>query len=448
MAQAATAALEEHVRKRGVVTAALLFITGSMAWAQEAPVDEEVSTTTGEVDLAPVAGEPTEEPAAEEPAAVAPAEETEDLEADMEVAKEKIDAAGYEEIEAMPVSEGSATEMQTEVNDVPASVRLSEGDTSKAWGMLVVMNHSMGTGTFLADSTQRSTYAYVGQSWDLRPSYMFDFMGHNLKAMARLGFELELTEPNANPARRFNPADASLYLMDNNIFTEPVSGVRFTGGVRYFFPTSYQSINVSERWGALSLFGSANRSFGPLYLVYSFGFTKNFNATKGAQVFKPMGARIRRDNPNDDLPSPADSAGDYAVGFNSSFLFSNSLAATYNFTDELSLSYSVALRNSFKYTQNNVNVVDEHTSPNADNDTGRSDTLLSTLDVTYVLDGVIKPLVDLPFSLMASVGLSAEHPAQTASNDGIMWPFFYQAMAENRAANNYATFYVDLMGVY
>jgi hypothetical protein len=437
---------ETQVTRIGVLVAFAVLASPLGVLAEEPAPEPKAGD---EVAAPETAATPADAPAGA-PAVTPDPEEQKKLEADMEAAKQK--TAGVEEIQATEVGAASDPSAPAEAatvtatDDRPASVRLSDGDASeRVWGALVILDHSMGTGTFLADSTLRGARAYVAQSWDLRPYYRFKFLDHNLKVSGRFVFELEMTQPDTNPARRFKPLDMTVTLSDANVYTEPVSGVTFNAGLRLAIPTSWESINVNKRWTAGSLLLGASRSFGQVYLEYSFGFTKNFNSTKGKQnstdvPWHPFIGPARR---GVEVPDDA-----VTVGMNASYRFSNSFAVTYNFTDNLNASYSLLIYNDFKYRQDDVNVIDGFASVNADDGRGRSDMLWPTLDVTYVLDELVAKVYPLPFSLMVSGGITSLHPAQTANNEGIMWPFFYQAMASNRAANNYASFYLDLVGVY
>ena len=126
----------------------------------------------------------------------------------------------------------------------------------------------------------------------------------------------------------------------------------------------------------------------------------------------------------------------------------NSFGVDYSVTENLSVSYSLLIRNFFSYTDDNVNAVDGYTSPYADAGRGRVDQLWPSLSVDYGVDEWVKKVADLPVSLSVSAGITALHPAQTRDNKGIMWPFFYQAFAQNRAANNYGSVFADITGTF
>ena len=133
---------------------------------------------------------------------------------------------------------------------------------------------------------------------------------------------------------------------------------------------------------------------------------------------------------------------------NTNFDIINSFRVKYNISESLSTSYSLTIWNSFNYDIDGCDEPDGFTSSNADCDGGRSDRLWPTLEVAYELDGLLSNVAELPVSLSVAGGLTALHPAQSADNSGILWPWFYPAFANGRAANNYGSIYIDLIGVY
>lgn len=431
------------MNKLGILTAVALFGFGSLAWGQE----EAETTSEGE---GAVASETV--PADDEEGAVASdtADEASDTEAEEDTATEvveEIEATSVTAAEAAPVT--AVTSESKDQDNRPAQLKLAEGDTGKVWGVSVILDHALGTGVFAAEDTLSSTNAYVAQSWGIRPVYKFKLLDHNLRLSGKIGFDIELTTPNSNPARRFDFKDIGVSLSDPVLWTEPFTEIMFSASVGLTFATSYKSINSAERWlGAKAAVG-AGRAIGPVYLKYGFGFTKNFNGSRLAQSVSDVGLRQTdlAGLPSVRGPGTFTDPGDFGIGFNTSFSISNSFSATYNILDELSVTYAVSLVNGFKYCADNVCVDDEFTSVNADTGRGRTDMLWPTLDVTYVLDGVMEKVYPLPFTLMVSAGLTALHPAQTENNDGIMWPFFYNVLG-NRSTENLASYYLSLAGVY
>lgn len=371
----------------------------------------------------------------------------EDLEQDMEDAKKKIQGS---QGMASETSTGVFVEAETKQQDNrPLSVRLAEsGRGDKNFGLIVVLDHSVGTGTFMQDEILRQSRRYVAQNWDIRPSYSFDFLGHRPKVSARWVAELEMTEPDSNPARRFKPLDLSFALSDSKLFVDPWLGIRLSASVSLSIPSSWESINVAKRYTNMRTGVGLSRAIGPVYLTYGFTVGKSFNRTKGAKVPTdtplPEFSGIRAVAPG----GTSFIGNEYPNGFNSSHELINSFSITYSFTDNLSASYSLLIWNIYKYTQDNVNTADAYMSPYADDGRGRSDYLWPSLELAYVLDSAVEQVVKLPFSLTASAGISALHPAQTSNNKSIRWPLFYNVVGDNQAANNYASYYFALTGVY
>ena len=410
-------------------------------------------------------GAPSEEAPAEEGQAASRAEEEKALEEDMKAAKKEIQVApeqkatpGFEELEAAPV-EGSVSADENALIGTKGESRLeaklsgTEGlDSARPWGGVIVLDHFVGSGTFMSDATLRSHFAYVGQSWDIRPHYVFDFQSIKLKAAARILFEYEYTTPDTSPARRFKPADTTLSLSAPELYREPWSEVSLNASIRWLLPTSWESINVKEQWGAAGFAIGAQRFFGPLHVAYSFAMYKYFNSeiartTVGSVC--PLGAscyKAGRDAP----PSGTGAEFSYPAGpLNYSFAVLNTFAVDYSISENMSVSYSLLIRNFFAYKDSNVNVADSYCSPVGDcTERGQTDELWPSLSVDYVIDEWVKKAVDLPVSLSVSAGITALHPAQTKDNKSIMWPFFYQAFAQGRAADNYGSVFLDLAGSF
>jgi len=343
------------------------------------------------------------------------------------------------------------SEDTTELSDDTAVVSAAEEEApSKAYSIAVSLSHAVASGTFVDTSSYSvldeefsSQFDYIGQSYALVPSYRFEAFGKNLSASAILAMDYELTTPNSNPARRFNPADVQLKLSDGSLYKDEWSGVNVSASLRAYLPTSYGAWSIFQRYLALRGGLGLSKSVGDLSLSYGFSYRKNFNTsetrkkvTDVARINDP-GFAVR--NGND--PFLIDSG--YS---NTSFTFYNSLGLGYSLAETLSLSYSLSFINSFKYHL--VDVVDEYTSENADAGRGRSDLLSYSLGLSYALSSGLKDVIELPFSLSLAAGVAATHGAQTPDNKSFIWPTFYHAFGENRAANNYGSFYLEVSGSY
>ena len=340
--------------------------------------------------------------------------------------------------EAPAAAEGGAS-VSAAVNPMMAEM---QGEM-KSFGVQVVLDHAFGTGSFVKNRELRRTAAYAAQSWQIQPYMKVNLLGKDLKLSGKVGFELEFTQPDMND-RRFKPSDISVALADPKLFKFEGLGVNVSGEVRGYLPTSYESIGVKKQWTALSGKLAFSRAFGNAVVMYSFGMTKYVNGAK----IPEKSATLCRVSDGCAAPTGIDDPTNYNAGYaNSSFMMMNAFVAAYNITELLGVSYSLAIVNMYKYKV--VDGVDEFTSINADPNRGRMDLLAPSLSLSYGLsDGILKDIVDLPGSLSLSAGIAAMHPAQKADNTGILWPVFFNTFGNNRAANNYGSFFVDLVGVF
>jgi LysM repeat protein len=370
-------------------------------------------------------------------------------------------ASAVEEIKASSVGDetgeiestdlGGIEVLSDETSEDAATLSASEEEAdAKPYSIAVSLSHAVASGTFIDTSSYTtldeeftSQYDYIGQSYALVPSYRFEAFGRKLSASAILAMDYELTTPNSNPARRFNPADVQLKLSDGSLYKDEWSGVNVSASLRAYLPTSYGAWSIFQRYMALRGGLGLSKSVGDLSLSYGFSYRKNFNASetrkKVTEVSRVNDPGFALRNGND--PFLIDSG--YS---NTSFTLYNSFSLGYSVLETLSLSYAFSFINSFKYHL--VDVVDEYTSPYADAGRGRSDLLSYSLGVSYALSSGLKDVIELPFSLSLAAGVAATHGAQTADNQSFIWPTFYHAFGENRAANNYGSFYLEVSGSY
>jgi hypothetical protein len=225
-------------------------------------------------------------------------------------------------------------------------------------------------------------------------------------------------------------------------YVEPVTGVSFFVSAQALLPTSYESLNVTKRrLGVRGLVG-AMRSFGPLSINYFFIATKNFNSSKVAVRTSDIS---RSSDPI--LSRNANGSVQVASGqANASFDIRNSIGLNYSINDYWSLNWSLDFVNVFRYEL--YSQTDAFSSAYADAGAGRMDLLEPSLGFYFSASDAFAKYVELPFSLGIQGGISASHPAQTADNKSIMWPFFYNSFGQNRAANNYGSVYLDLVGIF
>ncbi len=312
---------------------------------------------------------------------------------------------------------------------------------SKKFGLIATISTFAGSGTFMANDFVRRQSDYVGQIFDLRPTFGFNLGGHRMRLQGRVAFETEYTQPNTNPARRFKPFDTSITFADDTLWD--FREILFNAAFRLALPTSYESINIRQQWLAATLSGGARRLFGPVQLGLFAGATKYVNGTKTAQrrLDNPRGSDT--DTTDTARPGGVSDPVDINAGYaNNNWLFSTSFSATYLASDYLAVSYSVGLLNFIRYTV--AGDRDAFTSPFGDSGYGTAQLFQSGLNVSYDVGHFVK---DLPFRLTASVGASSFHPVQQPDNSGWIAPIVFNTFFD-RAANNYGTVYLDLTGIY
>lgn len=373
------------VLKASPVLALLLF--GTVAVAQEAPSD----------------ANPT--PEAQQPAAES-APSTEPAAADATPATSS--SSGSVVPDSVAILTGSAT-----------------GTARKAkFGGIVVLEQSLGLGTFVADEYARNPY--YGWSLTLRPRYFFT---DKLFAELRFTLQGELTKSyttSTTHKRQVMPSDLFLTLKYQNLYTIPVLNIALSPSLRFGAPTSYES-----RYRNLYLSGAAGldmqRIFGSHFLLYySFRFNKNFNETFTPTLDDKVALTRFR--------GVEDAGGGMVVNGvdnNISYSVYNSLAATGIISDEWSITLVVGIQNSWTY----ANIAkDEFSSQYAKAGRGQRDSTFGTLDVTY------QPFKHVGFSL----GVSSSQPAKTRDNKKFRFPFF----DFSSEGNNYTNFYFDVYATF
>ncbi len=342
-----------------------------------------------------------------------------------------------------PSTSSSATDPNSNAGANNAALRsLGAVGAGKRWGGMVVLDHAVSTGTFVNNAGLRDRSNSITQNWDARIFYNTKLLGKKLMLGVRANLGLSLTVPDSNPGRRIIPYDLRLYATMPSAYVEPVTGVSFFVSAQALLPTSYESLNVTKRrLGVRGLVG-AMRSFGPLSINYFFIATKNFNSSKVAVRTSDIS---RSSDPI--LSRNANGSVQVASGqANASFDIRNSIGLNYSINDYWSLNWSLDFVNVFRYEL--YSQTDAFSSAYADAGAGRMDLLEPSLGFYFSASDAFAKYVELPFSLGIQGGISASHPAQTADNKSIMWPFFYNSFGQNRAANNYGSVYLDLVGIF
>lgn len=319
-----------------------------------------------------------------------------------------------EAVGSTPVLPGGATD------DTTAAVKVTEETPFLDWGAMVVYENSLGLGTFVAGEQQRA-------QWDMLLGLRANL--YLFQKYLRVQAGLSMTQPvieNADSGRahanEFLLGDFSLGFAIPNLYTEPVTGIRFGAATSFAFPTSLASQYANRYLGwNTSLFVS--KSFGPVRLLYQFGFSKNFHGTKSPELDYEYVPSIQN------YP---------AVGVSTDFSFSNHIGVSVSFLEDFYAGLDFFIFNSFKYdTEGDIDFTEDGTpvgtSPNADPGRGRSDLTSMALEVGW------SPLKYLTVAL----GVSTYQPPKTSDGTGFRFPLNF-----SDASANYTTIYLDVVGTY
>lgn len=325
-----------------------------------------------------------------------------------------------------------------------ADNQLLAQQVEKSFDASLRLDHSFGTGNFTRNEFVREQNDTVAQTWDLNLGYSFALLGHRPRLSLRTEMSIFYTRPNTNPARRINPADTRLTFADPQLYRDAWSRLLFTGNVGLLLPTSYESLKVNRQYFAVRAGLGIERKLGDFLLRYGSSFTKNFNQVHNKLTYtttsRPGDVIVTGAGANEPAGVPTGSG-------ITSFSLIHSLFASYSITPNIALSYALLIVNRWKY--NNVAQNDEFTSVHADSGRQRAvDQLWPTLELGWNATDFVGLLFTSPIQMRLSGGITALHPAQSDDNKHIVWPFFYQAFANNRAANNYGSIYVSVAGYY
>ncbi len=327
-------------------------------------------------------------------------------------------AAPAEESETKRLDEGA----------VPNSVAvLTGGDTGaeRAFplGGLVLLDQSLGVGTFVSDSYARNPYYAILVS--LRPKYYFT---NQLTLEGRFDFQAELTksyQSGTNAPRQVMPGDLMFTLRYQNAYRgDYTAGIGISPFLRIAAPTSYES-RYRNLYLSLAVGFDLSRMLGEhVFLSYSLRATKNFNRTTTATVTGPVA--VIRSRGNEDLGNGEVATGDPNVEWS----VYNSLLGSFIINDQWSISLILAISNSWTYDVGSAGA----SSSYAKSGRGQRDKTVGVIDLTY------QPWEHFGFSL----GLMSVQPAKTEDNSAFRFPFFdFRSMP-----NNYTNMYFDVYATY
>ena len=363
-------------------------------------------------------------------------------------------------VEAAVVTTDDATAVVATV--VAEADEEASEEEKKPWSVSLGVSHSAGSGTFVP-TVYKNSLGHVGQSWSVGAGYGFELFGQKLRAGIGFGTSVTLTKPQSSPSRRVNPSDTSLSLSAGSLYENELTGINLSGGLSMSLPTSYASLNGRKNYGGFSARLGLSRSFGGFNVSYGFSASHTLYESKVAtnytEVISNLNSTVCADTGDDVFRCFAGYANPF-LGLN------NSLSLGYNITDDLSIGDSVSVRNVFKYAVANendglsvqesgefINSNGELTQGNQapDAGVGTSEGYSTGLSISYALSESLENILDLPFSLSMSAGVSSSHGAQRFDNDQKKYvafpPLLFNGWGD-QSANGYGSVYLSLNGSY
>lgn len=326
--------------------------------------------------------------------------------------------------------EGSSSDQTSQQMSQSAAILTggTTGETRKIpFGGTVILEQSLGVGTFVADQYARTPY----YSWllSIRPRY---YITKQLFAELRFDLSQELTTSyGTTTTKKYQvmPSDTLLTVKYSNLYTIPKAKINFSPFIRITAPTSYESA-YRDLYLALALGFDLTRTFGPIFLDYTIRASKSFNkytvATVKVDKSKPVA--VARVKGNEELAGNLIATGSNNVEWS----LYNSILGSWMINDKWSVSLWFAILNSWTY---NSYPKDEYSAPQAKAGRGQRDYVFSQIDVTF------QPWAYVGFS----AGISTAYlPPKTQDNRSFRFPFFDYSSP----ANNYTTFYLDVFATY
>jgi hypothetical protein len=293
---------------------------------------------------------------------------------------------------------------------------------SKPWMGMVVIDNSVGLGTFVQGVDQRESYTLTvvaSGGWKFDDHQQL-WLQLPVSQQIVQNYDSLTTTPN-----QILLGDTELRYFYNNIYKNDdfsfSSYLWLAGGTS--LSARYQSRLLSVRPGVKLAYKA-----GPATLMFESRFTKNFHQYTSPTVDGGIGLAIARVGGSEDLAGDVVAVG----GVNTEFSLYNRLTASFGLPADLALTVMYAYIQSWSYAWDNN---DSFTAENADTGRNLSDVSQTVIDLSWQSP--------LPYLILSGGVITAQTP-KTANNDGFRFPFF-----DFEAPNsNSTTFYLDAIAVF
>lgn len=318
-----------------------------------------------------------------------------------------------EALAAVVAEEAERAQEKSRVEDRPDVPR-------KPFGLDLVLDTAVGTGTFVLDPYARNSL--VTSALTLLPYFSFPVLGQELTLQLRWDIAWEYTDPDVASGRRLSPYDVHVALKDKGLVDLAGFGVDLEIG--FLLPTSFESI-AAQMLVATHLSTTVRYEIHGFELSYAGTARKFFNLEGAARVpvyYRPL---VRGNTAALGSASP-------------SVRVVNELSATYDFPflDGVAVLDGVYVLADFMlvndFNEDIVPADDPYTSPHAKSGGGREDWFWPTLELG----------IEATSRITVALGITSYHPAIDATTERVILPLF--GAFDSLAADNYTSVYLDV----
>ena len=309
------------------------------------------------------------------------------------------------------------------------------------WSLNFGLSQVIGSGTFSHNEYVRSSSDYVGQSLNLGLAYRgLHLFEQPVTLSVRSSLDIEWTAPTHGGRRRLSLNDTRLSLHLPTLWREPLTGMELGFKTSLLLPTSISSYRVKKQILVATLGADLSGRWGIFSLDIGFQASKFAGATIGTHYgIRPAGCGLPTSASAEEFTPDcsAELIGQQAGFPNVSVALATTFAVGIELFDHLNLSYSLGLRNYFKYAVAD----DERSSINAIGGIVRRDYFSPSWTLSYPLSQKI----ELPIELSLFADASAFHSMRTADRQRVFVPMVFNTFGK-LAADGYGSLSLGFSG--
>ena len=338
-------------------------------------------------------------------------------------AKTNIEAMGMESQDSLMMSsEGVEVAPSTSQESADASLTETVETAKSPFSMALVLDNSVGVGTFVEGSSQRPSYT---MSLDMRPMWKLSDNETVRLRMAVYSGLIQNADSSTTTKRQVLVTDLEARYMHSS--SQELGAIKL-GATPYAavsFPTSLASrhaTKIAAVRGGYNVSAKLNK----FTLMLDTGVLKNFHRYTSPVVQRDDNVAIFRPQGAEDLGNSLTAIGRNNVEWS----WSSQAMMSLGLSDKLTFSTAYAFAKSWTYVSYPD---DEQTAEQADAGRGVRD----------VVQGVVDLYWQTPFEKLGlDLGITSAQSPKTADNSGFRFPFFdFKSTANNYTSVYLAAFY-------